>query len=78
MPIAQTELMTLLEARFGDGEISIRDLAGDGDHYHATIISPEFVGKNRVQQHQLVNEALKGVVGDRLHALSLTLKVPAT
>ncbi len=77
MPIAETELMTLLKARFCDADISIRDLAGDDDHYHVTIISPEFVGKSRVQQHQLVNKALKGVVGDRLHALSLTLKAPS-
>lgn len=78
MPIAETELITLLKTRFDDAEISIRDLAGDDDHYHVTIISPEFVGKSRVQQHQIVNEALKGVVGDRLHALSLTLKAPST
>ena len=54
----------------------IRDLAGDGDHYAATVISESFRGKSRVQQHQIVYEALKGEMGGKLHALALQTGVP--
>ncbi|MCA8888948.1 MAG: BolA family transcriptional regulator [Parvularculaceae bacterium] len=54
-----------------DAEIEIEDLAGDGDHYRARIVSSAFNGKNRVQQHQLVYKALKGKMGGELHALAL-------
>jgi len=54
----------------------IRDLAGDGDHYAAEVVSESFRGKSRVQQHQMVYNALKGNMGDALHALALQTSVP--
>jgi len=71
MPIAQTELERLLRDAFPDGAITIDDLAGDGDHYKARIVSPQFAGLSRVRQHQLVYAALKGRMGGALHALAL-------
>jgi stress-induced morphogen len=71
MAIAQTELEALLRAAFPDADIAIEDLAGDGDHYRATVRSDQFVGKARVAQHQMVYAALKGRMGDQLHALAL-------
>ena len=69
MPIAVLEAE--LKAAFPDAEISIEDLAGDGDHYRARIVSAAFSGLPRVRQHQLVYAALKGKVGGELHALAL-------
>jgi stress-induced morphogen len=57
-------------------EIAIEDLAGDGDHYRARIISPAFAGLSRIRQHQLVYAALKGKVGGELHALALETSAP--
>lgn len=71
MPMPVTELQAELEQAFPDSEISIDDLAGDGDHYKARIVSPAFNGLSRVKQHQLVYAALKGKVGGALHALAL-------
>jgi stress-induced morphogen len=77
MPMPVTELQAELEQAFPDSEISIEDLAGDGDHYKARIVSPAFTGLSRVRQHQLVYAALKGKVGGVLHALALeTLAKP--
>ena len=59
-----------------DAEVTIKDLAGDGDHYAASIVSEAFRGKSRVQQHQMVYQALQGQMGDVLHALALTTAVP--
>ena len=59
-----------------DAQITIRDLAGDGDHYAAEVVSESFRGKNRVQQHQMVYNALKGNMGGALHALALQTSVP--
>lgn len=70
------EIERLIKAAFPDAEIEIRDLAGDGDHYAATVISEQFRGKSRVQQHQLVYAALKGNMGGALHALALQTSVP--
>jgi stress-induced morphogen len=70
------EIERLIKHRLPDAEIIINDLAGDGDHYAATVISEEFRGKSRVQQHQIVYEALKGNMGGALHALALQTKVP--
>lgn len=70
------EIELLIKAAFPDAEIEIRDLAGDGDHYAATVISEQFRGKSRVQQHQLVYAALKGNMGGALHALALQTSVP--
>ena len=58
--------------RFPDARIEVKDLAGDGNHYAATVVSSAFKGKNRVRQHQMVYEALKGRMGGELHALALT------
>ena len=71
------EIERLIKASFPDAKVEIRDLAGDGDHYAATITSSAFKGKSRVQQHQMVYAALKGNMGGVLHALQLTTQVPA-
>jgi stress-induced morphogen len=70
------EIERLIKAHIPDAHVTIRDLAGDGDHYAATVISASFKGKSRVQQHQLVYEALKGQMGDVLHALALQTGTP--
>ncbi|WP_394764454.1 BolA family protein [Phenylobacterium sp.] len=77
MPIAQTDLETILREGFPDAEIAIEDLAGDGDHYKARIVSTAFAGLPRVRQHQLVYAALKGRMGGELHALALETSAPA-
>ncbi|MCW5773106.1 MAG: BolA family transcriptional regulator [Rhodospirillaceae bacterium] len=71
------EIEGLIKASFPDARVEIRDLAGDGDHYAATITTAAFKGKSRVQQHQMVYAALKGRMGGELHALALTTQVPA-
>jgi stress-induced morphogen len=71
------EIERLIKASFPDARVEIRDLAGDGDHYAATITSAAFKGKSRVQQHQMVYAALKGRMGGELHALALTTQAPA-
>ena len=71
------EIERLIKASFPDAKVEIRDLAGDGDHYAATITTAAFKGKSRVQQHQMVYAALKGNMGGALHALALTTQVPA-
>ena len=71
MPMDAREIERLIKARIPDAQVTIRDLAGDGDHYAATVISATFKGKSRVQQHQLGYEALKGQMGGVLHALAL-------
>jgi stress-induced morphogen len=70
------EIERLIKASFPDAKVEIRDLAGDGDHYAATIVSAAFKGKSRVQQHQMVYAALKGNMGGQLHALALTTQAP--
>jgi stress-induced morphogen len=76
MPVAAEELERMLREAFPDAEIEIQDLAGDGDHYAAKIVSEAFRGKTRVQQHQMVYEALKGKMGGELHALALQTAAP--
>jgi len=76
MPIAQADLETILREGFPDAEIVIEDLAGDGDHYKARIVSTAFAGLPRVRQHQLVYAALKGRMGGELHALALETAAP--
>ena len=63
MPMAANDIERLIKARIPDANVTIRDLAGDGDHYAATVISETFRGKSRVQQHQIVYEALKAIRG---------------
>jgi stress-induced morphogen len=76
MAMDASEIERLIKAGIPDAEVTIRDLAGDGDHYAATVISASFRGKSRVQQHQLVYAALKGQMGGVLHALALQTDVP--
>ena len=77
MPIAQPQLEAILREGFPDAEITVTDLAGDGDHYRAQIVSKAFAGLPRVRQHQLVYAALKGKMGGELHALALETSAPA-
>src|ERR1041384_4746094 len=70
------EIERLIRAGIPDAEVTIRDLAGDGDTYAATVIAASFKGKSRVQQHQLVYQALKGEMGGKLHALALQTGTP--
>jgi len=72
MPMRQEDIHAMILAALPDAEIDIKDLAGDGDHYAATIKSAAFNGKSRVQQHQIVYTALGGRMGGELHALALT------
>ena len=76
MAMAAADIESMIKQSFPDAEVSIQDLAGDGDHYAATVVSAAFKGKSRVQQHQMVYAALKGKMGGDLHALALTTSVP--
>ena len=76
MPLNPAEIEQLIKASIPDAEITIEDLRGDGDHYAAYIVSESFRGKSRVQQHQLVYQALQGRMGGELHALALQTSVP--
>ncbi len=76
MPMDAREIEAMIKAAIPDAEVTIRDLAGDGDHYAATVVSASFRGKSRVQQHQLVYAALKGQMGGILHALALQTGAP--
>ena len=78
MPMDEKEIVRLIKEKLPDADVSIRDLAGDGDHYAATVVSETFRGKSRVQQHQLVYEALRGNMGGALHALALQTSPPDT
>lgn len=74
MPAAEIE--ALIQTALPDAQVTITDLAGDGDHYAAHVVSASFAGKSRVAQHKLVYEALGGRMGGVLHALQLTTGVP--
>jgi len=76
MPMEAAEIEALIRAKLPDAQVTIRDLAGDGDHYAAVIVSEAFRGKTRVQQHQLVYDALQGNMGGALHALALQTSAP--
>ena len=71
MPMSAREIENAIRAALPDAEVSIQDLAGDGDHYAARVASAAFKGKSRVQQHKMVYDALQGRMGGALHALSL-------
>ncbi len=77
MAMQASEIERLIKLALPDAIIQIQDLAGDGDHYAAKIISSAFKGKTRVQQHQLVYAALKGQMGGELHALALETGLPS-
>jgi stress-induced morphogen len=76
MPMDENEILQLIKKKLPDADVSIRDLAGDGDHYAATVVSEAFRGKTRLHQHQLVYEALEGNMGGELHALALQTSAP--
>ncbi|MEE4349157.1 MAG: BolA family transcriptional regulator [Pacificimonas sp.] len=76
MPMAAADIQALIEDGIEDAVVEIRDLAGDGNHYAATVTAPAFAGISRVRQHQLVYDALGGRMGGELHALQLTTKTP--
>ena len=77
MAMSAAEIEQMIQEAFPDASIDIDDLRGDGDHYAAKIVSGAFTGKTRVQQHQLVYKALKGKMGNELHALALQTAAPA-
>jgi stress-induced morphogen len=76
MAMQPAEIEALIKAAMPDAQVTIEDLAGDGDHYAATFVSEAFRGKSRVQQHQLVYAALRGRMGGELHALALQTSAP--
>ena len=78
MPMSASEVERLIKASIPDAEVTIRDLAGDGDHYAARVVSRSFTGMSRIRQHQAVYSALGGRVGGELHALQLETAVPET
>lgn len=76
MPMNSGDIERLIKEALPDAQVTIRDLAGDGDHYAAEVVSESFRGKSRVQQHKMVYEALQGNMGGVLHALALQTSVP--
>jgi stress-induced morphogen len=76
MAMAADDIERLIKAAIPDAEVTIRDLAGDGDHYSARVVSGSFAGVSRIKQHQLVYAALGGRMGGELHALQLQTAVP--
>lgn len=76
MAMTAAAIEKLIRDAFPQAKVAITDLAGDGDHWAAEIVTPEFAGKSRVQQHQMVNAALKEALAGPLHALSLTTRAP--
>lgn len=76
MGMAAEDIARMIKESFPDAEVRVKDLAGDGNHYAATVISEAFRGKSRVQQHQMVYDALKGNMGGVLHALALKTATP--
>lgn len=76
MPMSASDIERFIKEALPDAEVVINDLRGDGDHYAAFVRSEAFVGKSRVQQHQLVYAALQGRMGNELHALALQTAPP--
>jgi stress-induced morphogen len=72
MAMSLTEIERMIREAFPDGRVEVKDLAGDGNHYAATVVSSAFKGVSKVKQHQMVYAALKGRMGGELHALALT------
>jgi stress-induced morphogen len=77
MAMAAADIERMIKESFPDARVSIDDLAGDGDHYAATVVSETFRGKSRVEQHKMVYDALKGQMGGTLHALALKTQAPS-
>lgn len=76
MPMNPGDIEQLIKQAIPDAQVTIEDLRGDGDHYAAYVVSESFRGKSRVQQHQMVYQALQGRMGDELHALALQTSLP--
>ena len=76
MAMHAADIERLIKAALPDATVTVSDLAGDGNHYAATVISPGFKGLSRVRQHQMVYDALGGRMGGELHALALTTSPP--
>jgi stress-induced morphogen len=76
MAMQPADIEALIKEAMPDAQVTIQDLAGDGDHYAATVVSEVFRGKSRVQQHQLVYASLRGRMGGELHALALQTSAP--
>ena len=76
MAMPANEIEALIKAALPDATVTIDDLAGDGDHYAATVVSEQFRGLSRVRQHQIVYAALRGRMGGALHALALQTSAP--
>lgn len=76
MAMDAVEIERLIRDALPDARVNIEDLRGDGDHYAAHVVSAAFRGKSRVQQHQMVYRALRGKMGEALHALALQTSVP--
>src|SRR5690242_6914127 len=76
MPMSASEIAALIKAALPDARVTVEDLAGDGDHYAATVVSEQFRGIPRVRQHQIVYAALRGRMGGELHALALQTSAP--
>ncbi|CAN5303798.1 BolA family transcriptional regulator [soil metagenome] len=76
MAMSAADIESFIKDALPDARVEIRDLAGDGNHYAANVVSTAFAGKSRVQQHQMVYAALKGRMGGELHALALQTSAP--
>ncbi|MCB1519207.1 MAG: BolA family transcriptional regulator [Hyphomicrobiaceae bacterium] len=76
MPMSAHEIEQMIKSKIPDATVDLKDLAGDNDHWAAHVVSPSFKGKSRVQQHQMVYDALGGRMGGVLHALALTTAAP--
>ncbi|HIA20901.1 MAG TPA: BolA family transcriptional regulator [Alphaproteobacteria bacterium] len=76
MAMKSAEIERLIREAMPDAQVRIEDLRGDGDHFAAYVTSQSFQGKTRVQQHQLVYQALRGAMGEQLHALALQTSIP--
>lgn len=78
MPMSASQIESAIVNALPGATVEMRDLAGDNDHWAATVTAPQFAGKNRVQQHRMVYDALGGRMGGVLHALQLTTAVPTS
>ncbi|MGD8326659.1 MAG: BolA family transcriptional regulator [Sphingomonadales bacterium] len=76
MPMDARDIERMIKEALPDAKVTIQDLAGDGDHYAAQVVSKAFEGKTRIKQHQMVFEALQGRMGEQLHALTLQTSTP--
>ena len=76
MPMDASEIERMIKEAIPDAQVTIKDLAGDGDHYSAEVVSESFRGISRVKQHQMIYNALQGNMGGVLHALALQTSAP--